>query len=699
MNKCFENINYLQIIVAYLDIKAIEYLSMSNRTLKYLLDPKNNSYVNTLFLLKIINEFFDFDKSYNKNKKILLGKIIKYKVNWKQYYNQLIINFSKCEDQMINKKIRDFFRIHIYLPDLRKDCFILEFQNSTIHQMKCYDTKINLMKTYNYYSRYFNPELVLNKNEDNGKIVILREKLIFEDYLINFKKLFYDFINNEKYKRFINNVYEYNFDILQELYLSEDQEETNFKVIEENNNLIKFIVWICNSFILYTNINCYYIKGLLENDNTDEQELITEFINKKNDLENCGLLINGAFENVNIIVNLLSAYKKIYDLYANKYLKSHDAFEFFTPEFHLDKIDSAQYKSIIIFSKKFTLYNFFLKIIDKYYTKNLLQIKEKFKVIAKDYFREVFNCQEKKELIKKESQMEIEEENKNEIKEEIKEEKIIKSIKSSKKILLENYLNCELDDYIDEKNANGIMHTQFKVDKSYIENCENVLIKIFEEEIIHCFKEGMPIEKIFEIVEKITRCEGNSKNLYSNKESLNLIRRTKMRLMEKGYLTIFNQLIKEMLKDFEAHIKIDNSDNQKYIYLSTMERLSMKEYMTKMDMLSKEGQENVKKNIINETDRAINYIKTNENLKESESYLASDYIKCQKIEYSFFFKKLIWNYYMQLEIYKERDYKIKQYIENNRNKFINKTEDYKNAVNDCGQSEPNENSKELILLQ
>jgi len=295
--------------------------------------------------------------------------------------------------------------------------------------------------------------------------------------------------------------------------------------------------------------------------------------------------------------------------------------------------------------------------------------------------------------------MEIEEENKNEIKEEIKEEKIIKSIKSSKKILLENYLNCELDDYIDEKNANGIMHTQFKVDKSYIENCENVLIKIFEEEIIHCFKEGMPIEKIFEIVEKITRCEGNSKNLYSDKESLNLIRRTKMRLMEKGYLTIFNQLIKEMLKDFEAHIKIDNSDNQKYIYLSTMERLSMKEYMTKMDMLSKEGQENVKKNIINETDRAINYIKTNENLKESESYLASDYIKCQKIEYSFFFKKLIWNYYMQLEIYKERDYKIKQYIENNRNKFINKTEDYKNAVNDCGQSEPNENSKELILLQ
>ena len=699
MDICFRNIYHLKAIISYLDIKDIIYLSMSNKELNKLLDPDNNSYVNTLFLLKIINEFFDFDKSYFKSRKNLLGKNIKYKVNWKQYFNQLLINFSKCENQKINKKIKDFFRIHIYLPDIRKECFILEFQNSTLHQMKSYDTKINLIHTYNYYSKYVTPELVLNKNEDKGKIIILREKLIYEDYLINFKKLFYDYINNEKYKRFINNVCEYNIDALQELYYSEDQSKTDFKVGEENNNIIKFIVWISNSFILYAKINCEYIDGLLGNDETDVHELITEYINKKNDLENCGLLINGAFENVNIIVNLLSVYKKIYDAYSYKYLNHHSAFNFFTPEFHLDKTDSDQYKARIIFSKKFTLDNLFLKIIDKYYTKNLSKIQEKFPAIAMNYFKEVFNFKEENIKEKNEVKMEIEEGNKNEIKKELKEDKIIRNAKSPSQILLESYLNCALDDYIDEKNANGIMHTKFKVDKSYIENYEKVLINIFIEKINNCIMEQKPLKDIFEIVEKITRCEGNSKNIYPNKESLNIIRRTKMRLMEKGYLVIFNQLIKKMLKDFEDHIRIDNSDNQKYIYLSALEKLSMKEYSLNMDVLSKEGQENVKKHIKEESDRAMDYLKTNSYINESESYLTSDYINCPKIEYVFFYKKLIWNYYMQLEIYKERDYRIKYYIENNKKKFINKTEDYKNAVNDCGQSESNDNPQEQILLQ
>ena len=687
MNICFENSNLLDIIVTYLNIKDIFNLSMSNKKLKEKLDPDNNSKVNVLYLLKIINYYFDFDKSYLKKRKILLGKNLKFKVSWRLYLHHLIINFGKCEDQYINRKIRDFFRIRIYLPDLRKEIHILEYHNSTIHITRCYDTKINLIHTYNFYSKYITPELILNKNETNGKINILREKLVYEEYLINFKTLFYDFINNENYKHFIINVCKYNIEVLVELYNCKEQDKTNFKVNEQNNNIIKFIVWITNIFILYTQINYEYIRGLLENENTDEQELISEFISKKNDLENCGLLINSQFENVNIIVNMLSIYRKIYDSYSDKYLKSHKSFDFFTPEFRLDKSDSDQYKSIIIFSKKFSLYKLFLKIIDKYYTKNLPQIKEKYPIIAGNYFKEALNAKEENDNKINEIKMDVDEFDKNEIQDEIKDEKINEEKKSinkklPSKALLENYTNCVLDDNVDEKNANGIMHTKFKVDKPYIEECEDKLIKTFEEEINNCFKEKIPTEKVFDNVEKITRCEGNSKNLYPNKESLIVIRRTKIKLMEAGYMTVFNQLQKEMLKDFEDHIRIDESDKEKYIHLSTVEKLNMKEYSINMDVLSKEGEEHVKQNVIKESDKAINYLITNSKISESESYLASDYINCSKIEYIYFFKKLLWNYYLQLEIYKERDTKIKTYIENNKKKFMNKKEDYKSAVND-----------------
>ena len=703
MNICFENPNLLDIIVTYLDLKDIFCLSMSNKILKEMLDPKNNSKVNVLYFLKIINEFFDYDKSYLKKRKILLGKNLKFEVNWKQYFNHLLTNFGKCEDQNINKKIRDFFRIHIYLPDIRKEIFFLENQNSTIHITRCYDTKINLIHTYNFYSKYITPEFILNKNETHGKIVILREKLIFEEYLINFKILFYDFIINEKYKNFIINVCKYDIEALIEIYHCNDQEKTNFKVNEQNNNIIKFIVWVSNLFILYANINCQYIKGLIENDNTDEHELITEFITKKSELENCGLLINSHFENVNIIVNLLNIYKKIYDSYSDKYLKSHQSFDFFTPEFRLNKSDSDQYKSKIIYSKKFTLYNLFLDIIDKYYTKNLPQIKNKYPVIARDYFIEALNPKEENDNKPNEIKMDIEEINQNGIQDEIKNEILIEgkkpeNKKSPKKILLENYFNCVLDGYVDEKNANGIMHTKFKVDKSFVDDYEEVLINIFEDEINNCFKENMPTEKIFDNIEKITRCEGNSKNLYPNKESLNVIRRTKIKLMEKGYIIVFNHLQKEMLKDFADHIRIDEKDNEKYIYLSTMEKLNMKEYNINMEVLSKEGVEHVKQNVKDESERAINYLKTNLNLRDSEYYLAKDYIECSKIDYVYFFKKLLWNYYLQLEIYKERDYKIKYYILNNKKKFIEKNKDYGNAVNDCSEGEPNDNNKNEILI-
>ena len=675
MNFCFENINYLQIIVAFLDLKSLMYLSLCNKKIKDMLDPGNNEYVNTLFFLRIMNDFYDFDKIYYKNKKNLLGKNLKFDVDCRYYLNQLYINFSLCKDQKIRKKVIDFFRIHIYLSDLRKEVFILEFQNSTMNMMKCYDYNINLIHTYNYYSKYMTPEYILNTKENNGKIVVLREKLIFEDYLINFKTLFYDFINNKSYIKFINNVCEYKIDELEELYKSQDKDKTKFQTNEQNNNIIQFIVWICHSFILYAIINFEYINSLSKNDKMDSEELLSEYTNKKNDLINCGLLINFHFENINIIVNLLAIYYKIYDSYSVKYLKSKNAFKFFEAEFRLDKNDSDHYKSKIIYSKKFTLYQLFLKIIDEYFTKKLTHINERFPSISKKYFKEALNKEKKEDALKNEIKMDLDDDDDEEDLPMKDNEEVINSYKN----LVENYMNCELDNYVNEKNANGINHTQFKVNESYINNLENVLIKSFEDEIENCFKEKIPIDVIFDNVEKITRCEGNSKNLYPNKESLSIIRRTKFGLMKKGYTIIFNHLMQEILKDFGNHIRIDESNNKKYIFLSTMERLNLKEYNIILDVISKDGKENVRKNIKDEYERTIEYLKKNYNLNDSESYLAIDYINCSNIEYVSFFKKLLSNYYKQIEIYKERDYRVVNFIKNNKDKFVDKN-DYKNAI-------------------
>ena len=103
----------------------------------------------------------------------------------------------------------------------------------------------------------------------------------------------------------------------------------------------------------------------------------------------------------------------------------------------------------------------------------------------------------------------------------------------------------------------------------------------------------MPLNKCNEIIDKITKSEGNDKVVNKNKETLKVIRRTKIKLMQKGYLTIFNFLIKAIEKDFEAHIKI-NQENQKYIHLSEYEKFKSQEKEINTDISLKKDEEKIK---------------------------------------------------------------------------------------------------------
>ena len=59
------------------------------------------------------------------------------------------------------------------------------------------------------------------------------------------------------------------------------------------SEILSFILWVNNIFISYCEFNFQFIKGL--NNNLDDEELLLEFISKKNDLINCALLINSTF--------------------------------------------------------------------------------------------------------------------------------------------------------------------------------------------------------------------------------------------------------------------------------------------------------------------------------------------------------------------------------------------------------------------
>ena len=248
--------------------------------------------------------------------------------------------------------------------------------------------------------------------------------------------------------------------------------------------------------------------------------------------------------------------------------------------------------------------------------------------------------------------------------------------KPTKKNLLENFMNSMVDRFINGNNANGIMHSFFKMDDKYINDYENPLIESFKEEIINNIK-SIPLNQLFEIVEKITRCEGNSRTLFLSKDSLSVIRRTKFKLMIQGYSIIFKNLMEALVKDFDSRIIYDENTNERKIFLNAFEKIKSPEYKLNMDALSEIGEKNVQNNIKEEKEKAINYLMKETKFKDIDRTLVEEFFKTLKIDYVLLFKKVLLNYYKQLEIYKERNEKVVYFIKN-KQKFVNANDCYNN---------------------
>ena len=595
-------------------------------------------------------------------------------MNFKLFLKQLKSELNVYKDNQIGKRIKDFIKIHIFLPDLRKENFTLEFENSSIHELYSYDINQRLIHTYNFYSKYIRINNVIIHPESKKPIKILREKLLFEESLIKFPDLFMEYANNKSLSDFVNfYIFTYDFKKMDDIYTK------NPSFINDNcqNSHIKqifnFILWIIHLFIMYCKLNSEIVNGLYNN--IDDSEFLEEFLAKKNDLYNCALLINSTFENINIIINLLKIYKDIYDVYKNKNTSlSISNCSSQESESNIEKNEQTNMKEYIdkIISPigKFTLYNLFLKMIDELYIKKISSINIVFRNITKEVILEKFsvNAQEIINKAKKEEEkMNIScEENENEIcDDEDDDDNFSIDLKPTKKELSENCMNTKLDAYINGDNANAIMHSNLKIDNDYIENYEKTVGNILEEQINNSLnKDKMPINQVFDIAEILTRCEGNSKNLFINKDSFCIVRRSKIRIMKKAFYAIFGKLLELISNDFIERIKKDNEK----LYISATESLRIQDYNCSLEVLSEEGEKNVEQNVKNDYIEAQKYLTKKLKLNENESKLAKDYLNSTRIEYVYVFKKLLWNFYKQIEIYKERDSRVEYYLKNKKKK-------------------------------
>ena len=687
MNKC--PVNLLTYIASFLSYKSIASLSLCNKFLYKTLNPEDNACINNIYMQHVISEFFEFDEDDDnnfKNNKNLSGKIYKKQTNWKNFLKEIIMNFKGYKDKTIAEKVKDFFKIHMYLPDLRKENAQLEYESSSIHQIVSYDMNFRSSCNYNYYSKYISKEYMLyglqqkkylhyntdknNSNIENHVVRILKEGLRFENDLLNFVDSFYSLINNNCLRDLIiNNIIKYKYLVLDDIF------NNNYKGQSLDNTFINFIIWINHSYIIYSNFVYYYLKTII--DNVDEKTFLIEYTHKYSELINCALLLNSTFGNVNILINQFLMYYPIFKDLKNK--ENVDLSLIKSPAKSSTRSDINNNNNNNIYKEEFSIYNLFITILTNIVKNNLSDIVvDKFKIILKKYFINLFENFKESDIKKNKKKddddemdycdcVDVEFNNKiqderMDVEDDYSNDSMTDNEPSDKEII-QDFINIEVDFIINGNNANAINHTGLKVTERY-EKIEEIIINQFTDLLKSYIKQEKPLNILFEIVKKITKCNCCSRsNLFKSSDSLALIRRTKKQLMTKSISILFQKIIEILPKDFMAHAK----KNGKEIALSVndFEVKNNIEFSFNLDNLSSKKKMDVTVKAEKELDNVKNYLidkiikpYEEEDIKKNYNKVINNYINYDGIELVSIIKNLIWFYYNELGIYEEKDEKV-----------------------------------------
>ena len=637
-SQCFYNKHMLTNICSYITPKEIILFSSCNKTINDNLNPSNNSVINNIMYYHVSQTIFEFDEEESntkKERKNVMENSWKSSVNWNLYLNQISKLFKLYPDPKISKSVFDFFKIHLYLSDLRKENNNLEYSFSSSHMLFSYDANFRETCKRNYYENYINNNYIINKGKGCKQIQVLKEKLPFENNLKNFYDEYNEMKSNEEYKCVINNIINYDFETLEKIYDNLEQNSNNNKI----NRIIYFILWVNKCLITH----CIYTYESIVRfvNSSDEKPFLVNYANKYDEYTNVSLLINSNYDNVNIIMN-----------YVNKYI--------------MNNSENSTKFSLYELARKIFKKNVFDKISETIYEKTSFLLKEYYKNKFDENNQNVENNKDKQQNEDCDDyEMDYEElDDTNDTSENMEERKneLVIDIKA----LIEKIINTILDINIDRNNANAINHSQIKLSTEY-EKIEGLLNSKLCEIIQKKLNEEEKDSEIFEILEKSLKNE--KKNYFSffyNKDSLKIINRTKKNLLTSTFKIMFGNLLQKLIKDFASRLRTNNNERKLYIksneievdYKCDLSDFSQEKIM-KIEGKVQEEINNIKTRLY---ERNINGYKINDTFN-----LVNQYIDNDGIEIVLLVKKMIYFYFKELEFYEEKDQKVFNILTNKGN--------------------------------
>ena len=649
MNKSLKTSNILANILKFLSNNEIILFSMINKNIyTLLLNPIHNTYVNSLhreFAYKkyYLNELSE-EEEREKSEEKPLDNYELTKNNWKLIYRNLHNNYNNYPNKDIVKLIYNCFKIHLYLPGLRKSNKYLEFKFNSLHQLISYDISLCNSIIYNHYDKYINENgFISEKTKTND--FMLKKTLHFENEFLNFNQLLNIVKNDINLKTILEKISNYDYTYLDYIYINNN--------IDVNNNIFIFILWLNHTIIYFAEFIYRYVNiyAFSNNNQNNEKKLLTEFINKHNDFVNFSLLINERLNNINLIIN----YLKKFILTKNN-----------------DNNDNNGKKVFNYFS----IYKLCINIMKKeFYDKLKNKIKTNFEIITNQYINDLFDNSnnennDNNDSKTKEDSNSFEEDENNFDEENFDCSLLDENNELTNKELVEKIFLCITDLNINEYNSNLINHSELIMNDDY-KAYENILIKAFTNKINKCLEEEKNINELFIIIKKALSSQNDDIDNISkdNEISLNIIKRSKKIIFFKIINFIKDNIIKKIKEDCLKYIQknnnidINNKNNNAFL-------------IGKNIILS--GEE---KNKINEEEKimvANLYINEIEKIKKDLKQIIKDKNNDELINYYFDYsncyfacvlKEILCYFYMENEYFSKMDNKIVNILTKGNNNY------------------------------
>ena len=641
MTSIFNNEIIVTNISKYLNLKELLLFSSVNKAMYFTkLNPVYNSIVNSHYRTLIFNKFYLNDLDDNEKAKNKDEFLDDYKItnnNWKQIFINLNHHYYDYDFIVKKEYAKDVFfrfKLHLYLPFIRKSNKVLENKESSLHQYYFYDFDKN-KTVFIHYDKFLDLE---NNgfNRKNSENFLFRKNLVFENEFLGINELIKTVHGNNNFALLLEKIINYDYEGIDKQYYNN----------KTNNEVFDFIIWLNHSAILFSkflysliNIYCYESKN--------KNELIVEYINAQNNFVNFSLSINERYNNLNLIINYLYRFIK-------------------------DKTKSYT---------EFSLYKMFFNIMKKeLYNKLEKNLEKEFKILVEQYCKELLDFVDNKRTssfgsdAKTDSGDIFEEDDEfemiiDEVPFEIEENKEL-----TKMEIINNFMSCITDLSIDEKNALCINHSNLKMDDNY-QIFEKILKDVILNEInISVNKDRKSIEGIYIVFKNILSIE--DQDSIKERNGFHFINRTQKLLFDAVFSCLKRnvfQIIENEWSEYYKNLNTNNTqntiENKKIINNETLNKL-----IDELDKEEKLKMDNVYNDLLNQMKMEFEN-KTNMNCKSNNYNIvnSSDAINNffeTKNENFTILKTILCNFYIENKSYSNINNRIFYLLKNDINNKV-----------------------------